>query len=48
MVALVDAIINLQICTKFNGGPDAALEDALDDRLNVAIEGHLRVHLESN
>ena len=41
MVALVDAIINLQICKKWfiYGGSDAALEGALDDGLNIALEG---------
>ena len=39
MVVLVDAIINLQICTKwFNGGPNAALEGALDGAFNVALD----------
>ena len=41
MVALVDAIVNLHILPNgsFNGGPDIALEGALDVDLNVALEG---------
>ena len=39
VVALVDAMINGQMCTKwlFYGGPDAALEGALDCGLNVGF-----------
>ena len=39
VVALVDAMINKQMCTQwFNGGPDAALEGVLDGGLNVGFE----------
>ena len=41
MFALVDEIINAQFVQNdsSNGGPDAALEGALDGGLNVALEG---------
>ena len=40
MVALVDAIINAQICTKWstNDRLDAALEGMLDNGLNIGRE----------
>ena len=40
MVALVDAIINAQMFTKwlYNGEPAAALEDTLDGGLDVRLE----------
>ena len=40
MVALVDAMINAQMCTKWFifGRPHAALEVAIDGGLNVGFE----------
>ena len=40
MVALVDAMINSRMCTKFSSkdGPAAAIESAIDGGFNVGFE----------
>ena len=50
MVALFDAMINVQMCTNgsSNGEPDAALEGALNGGLNDGFKWYLRVLFESN